>query len=64
MNWTDWDGSDRLPTGINPTDRVFVVWRDGTESKVRIAGELRWRHDALADDIMRYRYSHSEPGSG
>jgi hypothetical protein len=57
--WHDWPGAATPPVFLTQTDRVYLRWRDGTESKtVRIVGQLRWAHENLPDDIMAYRFSH------
>lgn len=47
-----WSGG---PCPVDPEIRVYVRYRDEIESKVRIAGELRWEHVDLNDDIVAYR---------
>lgn len=39
---------------------LFPAYRDGTNSKVRRAGDLRWLHENLPDDIMGYRVMETE----
>lgn len=55
--WQVWQGGD-VPNELAETDRVFLRYRDGIESKVRIVGDLRWSHDDLPDDIVAWRFSH------
>lgn len=39
---------------VKPEARVYPIYRDGTISKIRRAGDLRWQHMDLPDDIMSY----------
>ena len=59
-SWTAWGGGAHCPVPVHA--RVFLVYRDGTESKVRIAGFLRWAHENLCDDIMHYRLRDADHG--
>jgi hypothetical protein len=58
QHWELWAGAETSP--VDPTDRVYLRYRDGIESKVRIAGDLRWAHNDLPDDIMMWRFSHHQ----
>lgn len=60
--WVIWPGSETQPIFLTQNDRVYLRYRDGTESKIRIVGRLRWTHENLADDIMMYKFSHHEDG--
>lgn len=57
--WQTWEGKHDHPAPLTATDRVFLRYRDGSESKIRIVGDLNWKHRDVADDIMAYRFSHT-----
>ena len=66
MTWTDWDPNQGLVLWdksrgmyVKDTDRVYVRYRDGTESLIRVVGDLRWDHQNCADDIVAFRISHT-----
>jgi hypothetical protein len=43
------------PCPVEPEARVYVTYRDGIQSKIRMAGDLRWEHTGQTDDIVGYR---------
>ncbi|MGD9868942.1 MAG: hypothetical protein AB7U38_13160 [Hyphomicrobiales bacterium] len=46
-----WAGGARP---LHPDARVYVTYRDGITSKIRRAGDLRWEHTDLPDDIVAF----------
>jgi hypothetical protein len=52
-DWIQWDGGP-MPADVDEETRVLLSFRDGQRSKIRRAGDLRWSHNALVDDIMAY----------
>ena len=52
---TPWSGG---PPPLAADARVYVTYRDGIHSAVRVCGDLRWEHMGLNDDIIAYRFSH------
>lgn len=52
--WTPHGGGPK-PLGLLLSDRVYLRFRDGSDSKVRVAGNLRWEHENLPDDIVEWR---------
>jgi len=53
------EGAKYFPPYVSATDRVFVKYRDGNQSKIRVAGGLRWEWIDLPDDIMEYRVANA-----
>ena len=39
---------------LDPDRRVIVEYRDGITSKIRRAGDLRWEHLQINDDIVAF----------
>lgn len=53
IEFIEWSGGDR-PAGLEDETRVIVLFRDGIRSRIRRAGDLRWHHEGLCDDIVGY----------
>lgn len=49
-----WAGSDRIPSGLDETDTVEVIFRDEDRS-IEPAGFFNWLHDKESWDIVAYR---------
>lgn len=61
-SWQEWAGGS-MPDGLDIDDRVYLRYRNGDESKIRIVGDLRWIHENLPDDIIAWRFSHHKDGT-
>ncbi len=46
-----WTGGE---SPLDPARRVIVEYRDGITSKIRRAGDLRWEHLWINDDIVAF----------
>lgn len=52
--FTEWPGGEAAPADAPGDTRVIVMYDDGSTSKIRRAGDLRWRREGLCDDIVGY----------